>query len=111
VVVAATGGEELATAPLLNAPELAPSVRYEPLDAQMCALLQEKVAHSLGVQVRRASEPAPFVDVTSGVSGESCRLSASETGEDFNHLLDVAAALLEPSQMLVQIISDLAQLA
>jgi len=93
VAIDRASGEQLATAPLLNAPSLAPSELYEALDEQACTRLQETVTQALDVQVRRASEAAPFVDVTSGASGESCRLSASGSGEDFSRLVDVAAAL------------------
>lgn len=68
-----------------------------PLAAETCTTLQSAVAEALGVAIEQ-DEAAPFTSAFGDLTGQSCRLSATGTGENFTNFVDVAqklTALLE----------------
>jgi hypothetical protein len=71
-----------------------PALSYAPLDAETCEAVRSEVQALPGVEVTRLERPAPFQSIVDGLSGQSCRISASGTVEDFTNFVDVANDLI-----------------
>lgn len=60
-----------------------------PLAAEACTTLQGEMEEALGVAIER-EEAATFTSAFGDLTGQSCRLSATGTGENFTNFVDVA---------------------
>lgn len=66
---------------------------YRAIDRALCETLRANVAQALNVTVEQEENTA-FQDIIDNSSGVSCRLTATGTGENFTHFLDVANNLV-----------------
>lgn len=64
-----------------------------PLAAEACTTLQTVVQETLGVTVEQENAAA-FTSAFGDLTGQSCRLTASGTGEDFTNFVEVAQKLI-----------------
>ena len=80
-----------------------------PLAAEACTTLQSAVVEALGVAIEQ-KDAVPFTSAFGDLTGESCRLNATGTGENFTNFVDVAQKLtaLLTGQGWTQDMSDVA---
>ncbi len=62
---------------------------YSAVSDAECSEIQKQLSQALGVDFNRTSRPAAFTDLT-GVSGESCQLTATGTGAQFPNMVETA---------------------
>ena len=64
-----------------------------PLAAEACTTVQSDVEQALGVTVAH-TDAATFTSAFGELTGQSCRLTANGTGEDFTNFVDIAQKLI-----------------